>query len=225
MLTVDEEKDCTLEERNKYRKLKWFCDQLLIVALRLFGDKMVGRRIDEILAEKANYCCKSGNSYFSPIVVPVVSRFKRLYKTRLSKNTVFKGIPLHTIEESAETSHSELKSDSIFEAESQSDTSFDCLQDDDATLSQIRNLFEVPYNGNYIDDLTCLDRPLYGYSPTDISSVASPSVSLIQQFENAAKVEAATCIQKWYKMVRDRRRFLEIRHSAIVIQRYFRAGR
>ena len=134
-------------------------------------------------------------------------------------------IPLHTIEESAETSHSELKSDSIFEAESQSDTSFDCLQDDDATLSQIRNLFEVPYNGNYIDDLTCLDRPLYGCSPTDISSVASPSVSLIQQFEKAAKVEAATCIQKWYKMVRDRRRFLEIRHSAIVIQRYFRAGR
>ena len=52
---------------------------------------MVGRRIDEILAEKANNSYKSGNSYFSPIVVPVVSSFKRLYKTRLSKSTVFKG--------------------------------------------------------------------------------------------------------------------------------------
>ena len=134
-------------------------------------------------------------------------------------------IPLHTIEESTETSQNELKSDSIFEAESHSDKCFDCHQEDDATLSQIRNLFEMPYNGNYVDDIACFNRPLHGYSHLDVSSVASPSVSLIQQFEKAAKAEAATCIQKWYRMIRDKRRYLEMRHSAIVIQRYFRARR
>eukprot|EP00112_Aurelia_sp_Birch-Aquarium-sp1_P011215 Seg236.12 transcript_id=Seg236.12/GoldUCD/mRNA.D3Y31 product="hypothetical protein" protein_id=Seg236.12/GoldUCD/D3Y31 len=55
---------------------------------------MVGRKIEDILTEKANARNANNNgrsSYFSPIVIPVVSSFKRIYKTRVSRNAVFKG--------------------------------------------------------------------------------------------------------------------------------------
>ena len=133
--------------------------------------------------------------------------------------------PLHTIEESSETSQNELNSDRNF-VSNQNDVCYECQhEDDDITLSQIRNLFEIPDNLSIAEAEILLDRSLQDDSSLDSCYLASPSFSLIQQFEKAAKVEAATYIQKWYRQVRDRRRFLQMKNAAIVIQRHFREGR
>ena len=134
--------------------------------------------------------------------------------------------PLHTIEESTETAQLELNPGGTF-VWNRNITFENNQEDDDVTLLQIRNLFELPDNGDLKDneDRTFLDRSVQDGLPPDVSYLASPSFSLIQQFENAAKMEAATCIQRWYRQVRDRQRFLEIRNAAIIIQRCFRQSR
>eukprot|EP00795_Rhopilema_esculentum_P014403 gene14403-5457_t len=196
---------------------------------------MVGRRIDQILAEKAN--ARNGNFYLLPIVVPVVSSFKRIYKTRLSKNGIFKGKPLHTIEESSENSQNEL----VLQAANafindESSTEWNNLQNKsnlgeaDASLSGIKYLFDVPgYKNLRTTPETSICQAEHEYhgcldSPGSERSLAlnSPSVSLMQQFEFAAKSEAAIVIQQWYRQVRERRRFLNMKQSAIIIQRFIR---
>ena len=146
--------------------------------------------------------------------------------------------PLHTIEESSETAQNELNILNNL-AWDQNDNCCDYQQeDDDVTLSQIRHLFEMSENGCFVDNDTLLDDVdncchfdlSYKDSTEDerslqVSSSTSPSVSLMQQFELAAKVEAATCIQRWYRQVRQRRKFLQMRQSAILIQRYFKKRR
>ena len=133
--------------------------------------------------------------------------------------------PLHTIEESSEISQNELNSDRNFVCD-QNDAHCECEQeDDDMTLSEIRNLFEIPDDRSIVDNEILLDSSLQDDISLDSPYLASPSFSLIQQFEMAAKMEAATYIQKWYRQVRDRQRFLQMKNAALVIQRHFREKR
>lgn len=197
---------------------------------------MVGKRIDEILAEKANSNAKNGNSYFSPIVFPVVSSFKRIYKTRLSKKEVFKGKPLHTIEESSEGTLNGLNLQNSLSDHTPGDL---LLEEEYSTLSEIRHLFAASENDNIAENGS-FSSEMDSFFPYDLSNLdleqdhpldnasaflTSPSVTLMQQFELAAKVEAAISIQQWYRQVRERQKFLQLKSSAIMIQRYFRGRR
>ena len=138
--------------------------------------------------------------------------------------------PLHTIEESSENSQNELvlQAANAFINE-ESSTEWNNLQNKsnleeaDAGLSGIRYLFDVPGYKN-IGATTeisicqaeheyhgCLDSPGSGPSlalNSSASALASPSASLMQQFEFSAKSEAAIVIQQWYRQVREQRRFL-----------------
>ena len=122
-----------------------------------------------------------------------------------------------------------------------SDTSY---SEEDALLCEIRNLFLQSQNQNISDledysepddadsritkgdkenlnsttDLQCAESE----KTISLSDCLSPSFSLIQQFEMAAKEEAAITLQSWFKQLRDRRRFLKVRESVILIQQTFR---
>lgn len=112
------------------------------------------------------------------------------------------------------------------------------MEEEYSTLSEIRHLFaasenDIAENGSFSSemdsffpyDLSNLD--LEQDHPLDNASafLTSPSVTLMQQFELAAKVEAAISIQQWYRQVRERQKFLQLKSSAIMIQRYFRGRR
>ena len=109
---------------------------------------------------------------------------------------------------------------------------------DDQTLLEIRHLFDFTDTDNqdfiectslrktecafdsdssFDDEIDFEDKTIF-----EPSNCASPSFSLIQQFEMAAKMEAASMIQQWYRVTRDRHKFIKMRTAAIVIQRSFR---
>ena len=115
----------------------------------------------------------------------------------------------------------------------------DVLNDyDDQTLLEIRHLFDLTEDEDQdFIDCTALSKMQCAFDTEssfddeidfgDItffepSNCASPSFSLIQQFEMAAKMEAACIIQRWYRVTRERSRFIKMRTAAIVIQRLFR---
>lgn len=109
---------------------------------------------------------------------------------------------------------------------------------DDQTLLEIRHLFDFTDSDNqdFIERtaLSKMECPFDSDSSFDDeidfedtvcfehSNCASPSFSLIQQFEMAAKMEAASVIQRWYRVARERHRFIKLKTAAIVIQRSFR---
>ncbi len=152
--------------------------------------------------------------------------------------------PLHTIEESNELLQNDLNnlnSSKYWETElseiTDPTTNFD---DQDSLLLEIRNLFiqserqelfcsEDFYNHKNIQKSEYHENQdfspeIEGYNLRDcFSDCLSPSFSLIQQFELAAKEEAAIVLQCCYRRFRERRRFLRLKKSAVVIQRSFRA--
>lgn len=152
---------------------------------------------------------------------------------------------MHTIEESNELSQNEFNilNSEIVNSESphiliQDETYNQNVYDEaDSLLREVRLLFLQAESQETCDQeiLNCqleLQDGCDEFSVPDLSNkkhnltttaCQSPSFSLIQQFENAAKEEAALVLQSWFKRIRERRKFLKLRQSAIIIQRTFRS--
>ena len=178
--------------------------------------------------------------YLSYIIFEIFFYYRKPLHTIEESNELFQN-SLHN-QQTAELEDETLKNDK------NQDLSGDkSINETDSLISEIRHLFscfdssvseERTRYDTEEEDLECQgtsdcenrnEKPCpegnrtNQFGACESKCLTSPSCNLMQQFETAAKTEAAALIQFWYRGKLERKSYLKKRRSAVVLQRHVRS--